>query len=859
MINSTKIITAVLTAALIMIIALVAVPPTRAEAEPGQVIAPLPGYALDWSDEFDGDALRTDDWYHRESEKAICSNSPKNVSVAGGELKIALKRETRNGMDYTCGGVISKHGFGYGYYETRARLWGEQGFHSALWTTGLSDAMPDVPGYKGPNNRVNEIDGFEIDSHAPTRIQHHSHWFTPSHVGNQGGIYEGPDSSDGYHTYGFEWLPNEIRFYVDGVLARTQPYAGPHGLQSIWLTTLGYTAPVDESDLPGVTNWDYFRYFAPTDDGNGSTADSVIVDNGDPGYAETGGWQGTDEAFGFQDRETRRATEPGAIARWTPKLREAGRYEVAVWNPSFLKTGQTAARYTVEHAGGRTEVVLDQVTAGQRWISLGVYELAPGTGHGVSATGDPTGHGTLRADAARFTPAVVVDDADPGYTETGSWAGSATLRGWLGTGTRYASASSASARWTPDLTRPGRYAVYAWTPGHAENAAGARFTVNHAGGSTVIKSDGVTGRWTSLGSYDFAAGTAGSVELGKDLGVQGLLRADAVKFVRLPAEGGVQPPTRVRGTVATTPASGDATVSWTWRASTGPKPAGYHVYLDGQRVSWQPVRRESFRLHGFRPGQRHRLTVTAVDSAGRESAPAAAGLVRIPADTRAPAAPTGLAGEAANGSAILYWNQNTEVDLLGYHVYADGKRVTEEPVGHPADPDFTRLGFPVEGLTNGVDHTLEVRAVDLSGHESVAATTTVRPLPMTIIGVTDEGYTEQGTWTASSVAGWLRSKTRTSNVATATAEWRPTLAAGSYDVYAWVPRVAGNSTTAARFTVTHADGTTAVEFDQTAGTGGWEHLGRFAFAAGSAGYVTIANAAGRSYLRTNTVKFVPAG
>jgi len=227
--RSPMIISGLIIAALIMVAALLAVPARPAIAEPA---APLPGYHLAWADEFDGTrpdgtGLATDDWYYRESEKAICSNSPDNVSVSDGALQIALKREDRNGMPYTCGGVISKQWFGYGYYETRAKLWGDQGFHSALWTTGLSDAMPDTPGYKGPNNRINEIDGFEIDSHAPTKIAHHSHWFTPRHIGNQGGLYEGPDSSDGFHTYGFEWRPNEIRYYVDGTLARVRHHQRP--------------------------------------------------------------------------------------------------------------------------------------------------------------------------------------------------------------------------------------------------------------------------------------------------------------------------------------------------------------------------------------------------------------------------------------------------------------------------------------------------------------------------------------------------------------------------------------------------------------------------------------------------------
>ncbi len=835
-----------------------------ATAEP---VSPLPGYELAWADEFDGTepdgtGLATDDWYYRESEKAICSNSPDNVTVADGLLHIALKRENRNGMEYTCGGVISKEWFGYGYYETRAQLWGDQGFHSAMWTTGLSDAMPDTPEYKGPNNRVNEIDGFEIDSHAPDKVQHHSHWFVPAHIGNQGGVYTGPDSSDGYHTYGFEWLPNEIRWYVDGVLARVQPYSGPHGLQSIWLTTLGYTAPVDETNLPGVTTWDYFRYYAPADDGNGTTPDSVVVDNGDAGYAESGGWEDTGEAFGFQDRETRRSTGADSAATWTPALDDAGEYEVFVWNPSFLATGHTAARYTVTHAGGSTDVVVDQKTAGQRWVSLGSYDLTPGAGHGVRLAGDPSGAGTLRADAARFTPAIVVDDAGSGYSEAGTWAGSSAVTGWGGSGTRYASGSSSTARWTPDLPASGAYDVYAWTPADALNTDSARFTVTHAGGSTVVPSDGVEDRWTHLGRYSFEAG-AGYVELGKDFGVTGFMRADAVKFVPVPAGPDAAPPqapTGVHGTVDATPATGDAVLTWRWRPSGQADVAGYHVYLDGQRVSWQPVVRPSFRMREMRAGQRHQITVTAVDSAGRESAPSRPAPVRVPVDTQVPAAPTGLTGEAANGRAILYWSQNTEVDLLGYNVYADGALVnTKGPVGHIADPGFTRLGFPVEELANGEAVRLEIRAVDLSGHESPPAAVSVTPLPMSIVGVTDPQYSEQGTWTGSSVPGWLRSSTRTSSVTTATATWRPDLpAAGGYDVYAWVPNHA-NSTTAARYTVTHTGGQDTVDVDQTTGGNQWVLLGRYDFAAGTTGDVTVANAVGAgTYLRTSTVKFVPA-
>ncbi|WP_328996125.1 family 16 glycosylhydrolase [Kribbella sp. NBC_01245] len=860
----------------------VAPPATPAAAESSTVASadvPRPaGYELAWTDEFDGTepggtGLDTHAWYYREGEKAICSNSPDNVSVAGGKLRIALKRQDRNGKQYTCGGVISKQWFGYGYYETRAELWGDRGFHSAFWTTGLSDSMPDTPGYKGPNNRVNEIDGFEIDSHAPTRIAHHSHWFVPRHIGNQGGLYVGPDSSDGYHTYGFEWLPTEIRYYVDGMLARVQPYAGPHGLQSIWLTTLGYTAPVDEGNLPGETTWDYFRYYAPTDGGNDAAPGSAVVDNGDAGYAESGEWKDAvtdshEEAFGFQDRQTRRSDSPDAAATWTPELEDAGEYEVLAWNPSFLATGHTAARYTVAHAGGSSDVVVNQSTAGQQWVSLGSYRMKPGAGHGLRLTGDTSGKGTLRADSAMFTPAIVVDNGGAldaigvtgsGYSETGTWSTSSAVAGWRDTDTRYASSSTSAARWTPELPESGTYAVYAWTPVHESNTNIARYKVVHNGGPAVVEVDHVD-RWTKLGTFAFEAGAGGYVELGKDTGVTGNLRADAVKFVPVPAADDDAPavPSDVRGDVYTVPDTGDAVLTWHWRTVHEPDLVGYHVYLDGQRVSWKPVQRPSFRMRQMLAGQTYKISVTSVDSSGNESAPSRRVPIRIPADTRPPAAPDTLIGEAANGMAILYWEQNSEVDLLGYRIYADGELVTTgDPVGHPADPDFTRLGFPVHGLANNVEHSLEVRAVDLSGNESRPAAVAVTPLPMNIVGIGDEGYTEQGAWTPSSVRGWLSSPTRTTNVTSATAQWHPELAvAGTYDVYAWVPNHA-NSTTAARYTVTHAGGTGITDIDQTTGGNQWILLGRHEFDVGTAGHVTVSNAAGRGYLRTSAVKFIP--
>lgn len=845
--------------------------PAEAADEPFPSNAP-PGYELAWADEFDGvngngTGLDESEWFYREGEKAECSNQPDNVSVSDGLLRIAIKAEQANGENYTCGGVISNRWFGYGYYETRAKLWGDQGFHSAFWTTGLTAYIPDAPDYRGPHNRINEIDGFEVDSHAPDKLAYHSHWFVPEHVGNQGKLVTQADTSLEYHNYGFEWTPTEVRFYTDGVLMNTLPKAGPHGIQNIWLTTLGYTAPVDETNLPGETTWDYFRYFAPVEGGADASAAQLVVDNGDAGYAEAKRWRdeltdGRQVAFGAQDKHVRRTDVAGASASWTPPLTDAGSYEVFVWNSNILQTGHSAARYTVAGDGGSTDVVLDQRASGQQWVSLGVHDFTPGQGQGVSVTGDAAGVGVLRADAVKFVPAEIVDNGGPGYTEVGTWGGSTSVKGWRGSDTRYASASSATARWTPEFADAGRYDVYAWVVPRDANSAKVHYTVVTAGESTEVAIDASvpTAKWVRLGNFDFAAGADGYVELGKDFGVTGLMRADAVKFIAAAPEAGAPAtPAGLEVEVERTPPIGDNWFTAEWQAVADADLVGYHVYLDGQRLTWQPVQRTSFDFHELLGGETYAITVTAVDRLGNESAASAAVDAVVPLDTHAPTPPAGLVAEAANGKAVLYWDQNSELDLGGYNVYADGELITPEPFGNTNDAHNRDLGFEVPDLENGVAHTIEVTTVDFVGNESAPTTVSVTPLPMTIIGVGDEGYTETaGTWAPSSVPGWLASKTRASNNGIASAEWRPDLpTAGDYEVWAWVPNHA-NSTPVARYTVTSADGTTVTEIDQRSGGMKWLSLGTAQFDAGTAGAVTLTNGAA-GYLRTNVVKFVPVG
>jgi hypothetical protein len=78
------------------------------------------------------------------------------ISVHDGSLHIVAKQQMMDGkLENVGGGVISKHQFGYGYYETLSKpFMAGKGVHSAFWQAGGAIA----------NNDVFEIDSYEIDS-----------------------------------------------------------------------------------------------------------------------------------------------------------------------------------------------------------------------------------------------------------------------------------------------------------------------------------------------------------------------------------------------------------------------------------------------------------------------------------------------------------------------------------------------------------------------------------------------------------------------------------------------------------------------------------------------------------------------
>ena len=70
-----------------------------------------------------------------------------------------------------------------------------------------------------------------------------------------------------------------------------------------------------------------------------------------------------------------------------------------------------------------------------------------------------------------------------------------------------------TATWTPLIPEAGSYRVYAWWSAGANRATDAPYTIHYNGGSETIDVDQQIsgGQWNLLGTYNFAAGTSGSV------------------------------------------------------------------------------------------------------------------------------------------------------------------------------------------------------------------------------------------------------------------------------------------------------------------------------------------------------------
>ncbi len=179
---------------------------------------PGTGWALVFSDDFNGTALDTNKWntcYWW--NLSGCTNAatgeiqwyqPDNIIVQNGRLRLRAQKRKMNRYSYTSGMIATdnKFAFQYGYAEIRAKLPKGKGFFPAFWLAPVQrNVWPP------------EIDVMEYLGVDPNRVHMTLHYSTNSGHHSSASNWAGPDFSANYHTFAVQWNPKRIVWYVDGV------------------------------------------------------------------------------------------------------------------------------------------------------------------------------------------------------------------------------------------------------------------------------------------------------------------------------------------------------------------------------------------------------------------------------------------------------------------------------------------------------------------------------------------------------------------------------------------------------------------------------------------------------------------
>jgi beta-glucanase (GH16 family) len=182
--------------------------------------APVAGWTLAWSDEFDAPGLPDpskwdyEEGFVRNQElQAYMRARRENARVENGALVIEARRESAGGGRYTSASLVTRgrQTFTYGRVEVRAKLPRGRGLWPAIWMLG---ADIDTVGWP----RCGEIDIMEHVGFEPGRVHGTVHTEAYNHVkGTQRGAHaDVGDLYDTFHVYAVEWRPERIDFLVDG-------------------------------------------------------------------------------------------------------------------------------------------------------------------------------------------------------------------------------------------------------------------------------------------------------------------------------------------------------------------------------------------------------------------------------------------------------------------------------------------------------------------------------------------------------------------------------------------------------------------------------------------------------------------
>ena len=245
-------------------------------------------YILEWSDEFDGNSINSDNWSYElgnwktDSKGNYITNgwgnneqqfyTESNTSVKDGILTIAARKEKHSdpkqgNYEYTSARLSSQYKYSTcgGKIEVRARCDSGKSLWPAIWM------LPEDSVYGGWA-ASGEIDIMEGWGSKPDKICGTIHfgdvWPNNTYLTGEYS-FDNNDSTENWHTYSIEWDKDEIRWYLDNTLYSTQ--------KDWYSINRAYPAPFDQNFYI-ILNLAIGGHFDGID---GIYADPSIFENGE--------------------------------------------------------------------------------------------------------------------------------------------------------------------------------------------------------------------------------------------------------------------------------------------------------------------------------------------------------------------------------------------------------------------------------------------------------------------------------------------------------------------------------------------------------------------------------------------------
>ena len=245
-------------AGVLSIFVLFTIRPAHAQIPQPPASVPLPSGMASWNlilnENFDGTAYDTSIWNPFADWGGVGSfNSgrenyyPSQIQVSNGVCHLVAQPNpgiATFANSYKSGELISarantnsltpyKFSFLYGYVEARLKIVSKSGFFGAFWM------LPDKKNY----NYEWEIDILEqLGNDHRTMFQTYNYYpglpldssrnasWTPNKGGGNNGNAPVIDYSTAYHTFGVDWQPNHLTFYIDGIASGTFPTPGANNV-----------------------------------------------------------------------------------------------------------------------------------------------------------------------------------------------------------------------------------------------------------------------------------------------------------------------------------------------------------------------------------------------------------------------------------------------------------------------------------------------------------------------------------------------------------------------------------------------------------------------------------------------------